>query len=117
MNRLSATCLTIVLMATPVLAGAQQKARPDPADPAAAAPAPTYDSVFKTYVPQREVKPAAWKDINDEAARIGGHVGSIRQSGLPGAVHGGKPSAGSASPSTAPSPARPATSGHGASQK
>lgn len=112
MNRFSATCLIIVMMATPVLAGAQQMARPDPADPAAAAPAPIYDSVFKTYVPQREVKPAAWKDINDEAARIGGHVGILRQSGMPD----GKPIAGPASPSTTPSPVRPAMPampGHG----
>jgi hypothetical protein len=101
-------------MAAPALAGAQQTARPDPADPAATAPAPAYDSVFKTYVPQREVMPAAWKDINDEAARIGGHVGSIRQSGLPGAAPGGKSRAESASPSTVPSPAMPAMPGHGA---
>ena len=114
MNRLSAMCLSIVVMATPVLAGAQQKVRPDSADPAATAPAPAYDSVFKTYVPQREVKPAAWKNINDEAARVGGHAGTIRQSGLPGAVHGGKPAADSASPSITPSPARPAMPGHGA---
>lgn len=113
MNRLSATCLTIVVMATPVLAGAQQKARPDPADPAAAAPAPAYDSVFRTYVPQREVKPAAWKDINDEMGRLGGHAGHTRDSVDPAAP----------APATAPAnkpPAqqtRPVAGGHAGHHK
>lgn len=82
-NRLSATCLTIVVIATPMLACAQQKARPDPADPAGAAPAPTYDSAYRTYVPQREVKPVAWRDINDEMGRLGGNTGHTRDSADP----------------------------------
>lgn len=113
MNRLSATCLSIVVMATPVLACAQQKARPDPADPAAAAPAPAYDSAFKTYVPQGEIKPATWKDINDEMGRLGGHTGHTRDSADPAAP----------GPATAPAnkpPAqqtKPAAGGHAGHHK
>lgn len=113
MNRLTATCLYWVVLATPALAGAQQKVRPDPADPAAAAPALTYDSAFKTYVPQREVKPAAWKDLNDEMGRLGGHAGHTRGSANPVAP----------APATAPankSPAqqtKPAAGGHAGHHK
>lgn len=88
---------------------AQQIVRPLPSDPAAAVPPAGYESAFGDYAPHREPEIASWRDLNDEAARIGGHIGSLRQSG----VHGGKPSAGSASPSTAPSPARPAMPGRG----
>ena len=88
---------------------AQQTGHPLPSDPAAAVPPARYESAFGAYVPHSEPKIASWRDINDEAARIGGHVGSIRQSG----VDGGKPRAESASPSTAPSPGSPAMPGHG----
>lgn len=95
---------------------AQQAGRPLPSDPTIAVHPAKYESAFGGYVPYSEQKVAPWKEINDEAARIGGHAGSIGQSGSPGAVHGGKPPAGSASPA-APSTARPAMSGHGAGHK
>lgn len=90
-------------------ASAQQTGRHLPSDPAAAVPPARYESAFGAYVPHSEPKIASWRNVNDEAARIGGHTGSLRQSG----VDGGKPRAESASPSTAPSPARPAMPGHG----
>lgn len=96
---------------------AQQTGRPAPSDAAAAVPPAGYESAFGGYVPHNEQEIASWRDINDEAARIGGHVGSLGQSGSPGAVYGGKPRAESASPSTAPSPARPAMPRHGTGHK
>ena len=66
------------LAALAPLAAAQQQARPDPADPGAKAPAVKYESAFAGYVPYREQKLAPWREANDEAARIGGHVGLFR---------------------------------------
>lgn len=105
--------LTVIAAVVMPAASAQQAARPVPSDPAAAVPSVGYESAFSGYVPHKEQEIASWRDINDEAARIGGHVGTLRQSGM----HGGKPSAGSASPSTAPSPARPVMPGQGAGPK
>jgi hypothetical protein len=72
-------------------------------------PAARYESAFSGYVPYKEQDIASWHGINDEAARIGGHIGVLRQSGR----QGGKPSAESASPSTA-KPSMPSMPGHGA---
>jgi len=84
---------------------AQQAARPAPSDPAAAVPAVGYESAFSGYVPYKEQDIASWRGINDEAARTGGHIGVLRQSGM----QGSKPSAGFANPS----PTMPAMPGHG----
>ncbi|MDP2240749.1 MAG: hypothetical protein Q8K18_11390 [Burkholderiales bacterium] len=95
---------------------AQQAARPNPSDPAATVPPANYDSPFAGYVPHQDQEVASWRGINDEAARIGGHIGILRQSGM----HGSNPPAGPAGPSTTPSPARPAMPampGHGAGMK
>lgn len=105
-NRLFLAVAAAALMPSAL---AQPAPRPAPTDPAAAAPAVRYESAFAGYVPHQEPEIAAWRDVNDEAARIGGHIGILRQSGM----HGGKPSAGSTSPSAAPIPARPAVPGHG----
>ena len=58
---------------------AQTPARPDPADPAARAPAPTYRSAFEGYKPARSGEPKSWREANDESARIGGHIGILRE--------------------------------------
>jgi len=58
---------------------AQAPARPDPADPAARVAAPTYRSAFEGYKPARSGEPKSWREANDETARIGGHIGILRE--------------------------------------
>lgn len=101
-NRLLLAIAAVAVM-PPALA--QQAARPAPSDPAALVPAARYESAFSGYVQHKEQDIASWRGINDEAARIGGHIGVLRQSGM----QGSKPSSGPANPSTATSPAMPAS--------
>jgi hypothetical protein len=58
-------------------AGSAAAAQPLPGsiDPNAAAPAVQYESVFSAYRPYQEPVVAPWRDVNDEVARAGGHVG------------------------------------------
>ncbi len=82
------------------LAAGQQQARLNPADPAAKAPAVKYESAFAGYAPYREQPLAPWRDVNDEVARVGGHVGMFGGAGHSGAKPGpskpatGQPAAG-----------------------
>lgn len=106
-------CFAFALM--PLLAFAQQKTRPDPADAAASVAATSYDSAFNNYIPDREVKPAGWKEVNDEVGQLGGHVGHMRgatggagRSAVPGSKPAAKPSA---------QPDKPAAGGHAGHQK
>lgn len=57
--------------------GKDQK-RPDPADPKASVPSMPYRSTFEGYRGLEESKPIPWRGANDEAARIGGHIGILR---------------------------------------
>ena len=59
---------------------AAQPAPPDtnPADPAVSVPAAPYESAFKSYRGFQETPLAPWRDANDEAARVGGHLGIVR---------------------------------------
>ena len=52
--------------------------RPDPADPKASVPSMPYRSAFEGYRRHEEARPTSWREANDEAARIGGHVGTLR---------------------------------------
>ena len=76
------TALRLICCGTAALiagaAAAESTSVPHPADPSAAVPAPRYDSAFNGYVRQREEKPAPWRDVNDEVARVGGHIGILR---------------------------------------
>jgi len=56
-------------------AAAQQPSRAHPADPRAVAPSPEYASAFDGYQPFRDEKLASWREVNDEAGRVGGHLG------------------------------------------
>ena len=56
---------------------AQQATRLDPADPKASVPAYRYESAFKDYRPYVEPQPARWRDLNEEASRLGGHMGHV----------------------------------------
>ena len=78
---------------TPLANAQQHVTGPNPADPAVRVPQAAYDSAFAGYNPYREQDLAAWREVNDEVARIGGHV---RMFG--GAGHGG----------AKPGPAKPA---------
>lgn len=69
----------IALAAHGPLAAAQPAAlHTNPADPAAPAPALQYESAFKGYHGFRETPLAPWRDVNDEVARVGGHLGIVR---------------------------------------
>ena len=71
-----AALLYSVVVLTPFAATAQQRTNgPGPANPSAAVPAVKYESAFTGYVPFRDEKLAPWRDVNDEAARVGGHLG------------------------------------------
>lgn len=60
-------------------ASAQAPGRPDPSDPAARAPGPAYRSALEGYRKLEDLPRADWRESNDEAARIGGHIGILRE--------------------------------------
>lgn len=63
---------------------AQTGKRPDPADAQARVPAATYRSAFEGYRRFEGERRANWREANDEAARVGGHVGILREKAAPG---------------------------------
>ena len=72
----------IALAAHGSLAAAQPTAsHTNPADPDAPAPALQYESAFTDYRAFRETPLAPWRDVNDEVARVGGHLGILRGQG------------------------------------
>jgi hypothetical protein len=82
----------LAIAACAPLAAAQQPApQSGPADPAAPAPVFQYDSAFSSYRSFREEPLAPWRDVNDEVARVGGHIGILR--GTPGGHGSAKPGA------------------------
>jgi hypothetical protein len=94
---MKSTCALAVLAALAPQAAAQPAApKPHPADPAAPVPVVKYESAFAGYRGFREEPLAPWRDVNDEVARIGGHIGIMR-------------GAGSQAPATGRPPARPTT--------
>jgi len=70
-------CLLAALAAG--TAFAQAPGRADPADPRVPAPAPAYRSAFEDYRRLEPGQRANWRDANEEAARIGGHIGVLRE--------------------------------------
>jgi hypothetical protein len=58
---------------------AQTGAGPDPADPQARAPAPVYRSAFEGFRRPEDAPRPSWRKANEEAARIGGHIGILRE--------------------------------------
>jgi hypothetical protein len=72
-------------------AAAIAQSRGNPADPTVAVPATRYSSAFASYQPLGDEKVAPWREINYEAARIGGHLGMFRNqaAGSPPAPTGG----------------------------
>jgi len=76
MNNCVCRALCVVGGLWAVSAGAQSVA--NPADPAVTVPPARYDSAFAGFAPYREQKLAPWREVNDEVARVGGHVGVLR---------------------------------------
>jgi hypothetical protein len=73
--------LIAVLWLAPSLALAQAAPPADlfgPANPQMKGPPTTYQSVFGK--PSSGPEETPWRDANDEAARLGGHVGQLRES-------------------------------------
>lgn len=61
---------------SPLNAAAQQRANTSgPTHPGVAVPAMKYESAFTDYIPFRDQKLAPWREANDEAAQVGGHLG------------------------------------------
>lgn len=50
----------------------------NPTDPAVRVPPVRYQSVFAGFDSYREAKVASWREVNDEVARVGGHMGVLR---------------------------------------
>jgi hypothetical protein len=82
-------CVLAALGLQSAIANAQS--RGNPADPTVAVPATRYSSAFAGYQPLGDEKIAPWREINDEVARIGGHLGMFRiqPPGSPTAATGG----------------------------
>lgn len=59
-------------------ASAQTGKRADPADPQARAPAPLYRSAFEGFRRFEGEQRSDWREANEKAARIGGHIGILR---------------------------------------
>jgi hypothetical protein len=70
-----------------------------PREPAATEPLvlPDHASAFKTYRPYRDEERPAWREVNDEVGRVGGHIGVL------------KADAQDATPAPSPAPAAPAS--------
>lgn len=96
--KLAVLCCACAAFASPV-AMAQQRANANPADPRAEVPPTHYQSAFAGYQSFRDEKLAPWREVNDEAARIGGHTGIF---GGGAAGHGvTKPAASTPAPAAA----------------
>ena len=86
---------------TTFTSSAQQNAAPQqPTDSRLAVPAVQYESAFSDFAPFRDEKLAPWRDVNEEAARVGGHIGIIGGAG----GHAGH---GAAKPTVKPSASAP----------
>lgn len=60
-------------------ASAQAPTRADPADPAARVAPPVYRSALEGYRNLGALPRVDWRGSNEEAARIGGHIGILRE--------------------------------------
>ena len=76
-----------VLLVLSALAGgaamAQQAEGTAPRESATKAPGLTYRSAFEDYRPFRDQQLAPWREVNDDVARVGGHLGILKSSQKP----------------------------------
>ena len=92
------TCLIAAVLGVLAPSAPAQTRAPaelEAADPSAAVPPATYRSAFDSYVPYREQSVEPWRELNDDAARAGGHMGIFRGMGH--------------APGTRPAPSKPAS--------
>jgi hypothetical protein len=103
------------LLALALPAAAQKSGATAPADAAKVPPA-RYESVFSEYKGFKEPALAPWREVNEEVARAGGHVGIVGGAGGHGAAKPNAPETRSPSPASAREPARgaPQAPGHDA---
>lgn len=68
--------LFFVATLTPLMvSAAQPAATANPAAPDAPTPTANYESAFAGYRPFRDEPLAPWREVNNEVARVGGHLG------------------------------------------
>lgn len=72
------TLLAMAVLAAVAPFAAAQQSRPEPTDSATPVPAFRYDSGFAGYRGFRDEPLAPWREVNDDVARIGGHIGIVR---------------------------------------
>ena len=102
----------ILAALAPHASAQQQAAKPHPADPAASVPATKHESAFTGYRGFRDEPLAPWRDVNDEVARAGGHIGIVGGAGRIGPGTGSP----AAKPPAPPSDSAPAST-HGTVHK
>ena len=73
--------LVAVLCAFALETAGQQASSSRPDDPATATSAAGYQSALQGYTAYREEVLRPWREVNDEVARIGGHVGIVTGAG------------------------------------
>lgn len=79
MHRWLRAALAVQLLAwTAVHAENQRPAAADPADPKAPVPETKYQSALDGYQPYEETRLRGWREANDEARMLGGHMGQVR---------------------------------------
>lgn len=65
-------------------------ANPDPADAGSPVPLIRYESPFNGFAAREDPQPGAWRKLNDEVGRVGGHAGYLKEpapSGSPARSH------------------------------
>lgn len=77
----SIVAVVVLAASAPLAAAQQQAAKTHPADPTAPVPVARYESVLSGYRGYREEPLAPWREVNDEVARAGGHIGIVGGAG------------------------------------
>ncbi len=112
--RFAALLYCLVALA-PFAATAQQRSTGlSPTNSSAAVPAVKYESAFTGYAPFRDEKLAPWREVNDEAARVGGHLGIFGGAAGHSATGATKPAVQAPAPGPKPSVQAPPQMMHGA---
>ncbi len=68
-----------------------------------------YESAFADYKPFAEIEVLLWRSSNEEAARLGGHMGQMKHDAMPPMMPSAKPPAQPTAKSPTPTSSRPST--------